>query len=57
VQAYEAIRALAAKEGVEIAESEIIGLAPLDAILAGATQYFKLARFHREQILETRLWE
>jgi glutamate formiminotransferase len=57
VQAYEAILALAAKEGVEIAESEIIGLVPLDAILAGATQYFKLARFHREQILETRLWE
>jgi glutamate formiminotransferase / 5-formyltetrahydrofolate cyclo-ligase len=57
VQAYEAIRALAAQEGVEIAESEIIGLVPLDAILAGATQYFKLARFHREQILETRLWE
>jgi len=57
VQAYEAIRALAAKEGVDIAESEIIGLVPLDAILAGATQYFKLARFHREQILETRLWE
>jgi glutamate formiminotransferase len=57
VQAFEAIRALAAKEGVEVVESEIIGLVPLDAILAGATQYFKLARFHREQILETRLWE
>jgi len=57
VQAFEAIRALAAKEGVEIAESEIIGLVPLDAILEGATQYFKLARFHREQILEARLWE
>jgi len=25
--------------------------------LAGATQYFKLARFHRQQILETRLWD
>jgi len=57
VQAFEAIRALAAKEGVEIAESEIIGLVPLDAILEGATQYFKLARFHREQILEARVWE
>ncbi|HWM51139.1 MAG TPA: glutamate formimidoyltransferase [Thermoplasmata archaeon] len=56
VQVYEAILALAAKEGVEVVESEIIGLVPLDAILAGATQYFKLARFHREQILETRLW-
>ena len=57
VQVFEAIRSLAAKEGVEIADSEIIGLVPLDAILAGATQYFKLARFHREQILETRLWD
>ena len=57
VQVYEAILALAAKEGVEVVESEIIGLVPLDAILAGATQYFKLARFHREQILETRLWD
>ena len=57
VQAYEAIRSLAAKEGVEIAESEIVGLVPLDALIDGATQYFKLARFHREQILETRLWE
>ena len=57
VQAYEAIRSRAAKEGVEIAESEIVGLVPLDALVDGATQYFKLARFHREQILETRLWE
>ena len=57
VQAYEAIRKLAAKERVEIAESEIIGLVPLDAILEGATQYFKLARFHRNQVLEARLWE
>lgn len=57
VAAFEAIRTLAAKEGVEIVESEIIGLVPLDALIEGATQYFKLARFHRDQILETRLWE
>ena len=57
VQAFEAIRELATKEHVEIVESEIIGLVPLDAILVGATQYFKLARFHREQVLEARLWE
>ncbi len=57
VQAFEAIRTLAAKEGVEIAEAEIVGLVPLDALIEGATQYFKLARFHREQILETHLWE
>lgn len=57
VRAFEAIRALAAEEGVEIAQSEIVGLVPLDALLEGATQYFMLARFHREQILESRLWE
>ena len=57
VQAFEAIRELATKEHVEIVESEIIGLVPLDAVLLGATQYFKLARFHREQVLEARLWE
>lgn len=57
VHAFEAIRDLAAKEGVEIAESEIIGLVPLDALVEGAAAYFKLARFHRDQILETRLWE
>ena len=57
VQAFEAIRVLAAKEGVEIAESEIIGLVPMDALAEAATQYLKLARFHREQIMETRLWE
>ena len=57
VQAFDAIRELATKERVEIVESEIIGLVPLDAVLVGATQHFKLARFHREQILEARLWE
>ena len=57
LQAFEAIRARAAKEGVEIAESEIIGLVPLDALVDAATAYLKLARFHREQILEIRLWE
>jgi len=55
VQAFDAIRELATKERVEIVESEIIGLVPLDAVLLGATQYFKLARFHREQVLEARL--
>lgn len=57
VQAFEAIRSLAVEEGVEIAESEVIGLVPLDAILGGATQYFKLVRFDRRQILEARVWE
>ena len=57
VQAFEAIRSLAHDAGIEIAESEIIGLVPLDAILQGAEAYFKLAGFKRSQILETTLWE
>jgi len=55
--AFEAIRALAEREGVRIAESEIVGLVPLNALLGGAEAYFKLARFSRSQVLETRLWE
>src|SRR5438128_4913100 len=43
-QAFEAVRALAAKEGVEIAESEIIGLVPLDARVRAGRQRLKAAR-------------
>ena len=57
VRAFEAIRSLAHDAGVDIAESEVIGLVPLDAILQGSEAYFKLAGFKRSQILETRLWE
>jgi len=57
VEAFEAIRRHAEKEGVPIVESEIVGLVPLDAILPAAVAYFKLRDFKREQILETRLWE
>lgn len=56
-QAYEAIRAEAAKEGVEVLESEIVGLVPLDAILESARSYFRLAHAVREHVLEARLWE
>ncbi len=57
VRAFEAIRERANAERVEIAESEIVGLVPVDAIVEGAAAYFKLAGFQRSQILETRLWE
>lgn len=57
VRAFDAIRALADKEGVPVVESEIVGLVPLDAIVEAAVAYFKLAGFTRDQILETRLWE
>lgn len=57
VRVFEEIRSLAAKEGVSIVESEIIGLIPLDALMEAASGFLKLANFQRSQILETRLWE
>ncbi|HYM40486.1 MAG TPA: glutamate formimidoyltransferase [Thermoplasmata archaeon] len=57
LRAFEEIARLAAAEGVAIAESEVVGLVPLEPLLEGATAHFKLANFHRSQILETRLWE
>ena len=57
VTAFDAIKSKAAAANVPIAETEIVGLVPLDAIVDGAVAYFKLARLERSQILETRLWE
>ncbi len=57
LRVYEEIVRLAAAEGVAIAESEVVGLVPLEPLLEAATAHFKLANFHRSQILETRLWE
>jgi glutamate formiminotransferase / 5-formyltetrahydrofolate cyclo-ligase len=55
--AFEAVKAKASAANVEIQETELVGLVPLDAILEGAVAYFKLARFQPSQILEVRLWE
>ena len=57
LRVFEEIRRLADAEGVAVAESEIVGLVPLDPLIEAATAYFKLATFQRNQILETRLWE
>ena len=57
VRAYEAIRTEASKEGVEILESEMIGLVPLEPILDGARAYFRFRDLSRDRILEARVWE
>ncbi len=57
LRVFEEIQRLAAAENVAIVESEVIGLVPLEPLLEAATAHFKLANFHRSQILETRLWE
>jgi glutamate formiminotransferase/formiminotetrahydrofolate cyclodeaminase len=45
----------AARYGVPITESEIVGLVPEDALLDVAEHHLQLNRFSREQVLERRL--
>lgn len=51
----EMIRSEAARYGVSIAESEVVGLVPQDALLDAAEHYLHLNHFGRDQVLETRL--
>jgi len=57
LRAFEEIRKRAEAAGVEVAESEIVGLVPLDAIVEAAAAHLKLHGFRREQVLEARIWE
>jgi glutamate formiminotransferase len=54
---FELVRREAERYGVAIAESEVVGLVPLDAVIDAARYYLRLRDFDREQILEVRLME
>jgi glutamate formiminotransferase len=56
-RAVEAVRTEAARYAVEIADSEVVGLIPLDAVAGVARDYLQLKNFRREQILEAQLIE
>jgi glutamate formiminotransferase len=43
-------------KGVEVAESEIIGLIPLDAVCDLAGRFLKVPSFASSQVLERRIW-
>jgi glutamate formiminotransferase / 5-formyltetrahydrofolate cyclo-ligase len=49
------IRSLARANGVEIQDSEVVGLLPLDVLLATTVQHVKAFELRREHILEARL--
>lgn len=53
--AFHAVQTEAARHGVEILESEVVGLVPLDALSQASGEELKLARWNADQILETRL--
>ncbi len=52
---FEVVRREAARYGVEVLESEIVGLVPAAALTDAAEYYLRLAGFSREQVLENRL--
>jgi glutamate formiminotransferase len=56
-RSFELIRIEAARYGVSIVGSEIIGLLPMEALIDTAVYYLGVEDFSMEQILENRLME
>ena len=54
---FETVKREAARYGVAVLESEIVGLVPSAALTDAATYYLQLDGFSREQILEEKLKE
>jgi glutamate formiminotransferase / 5-formyltetrahydrofolate cyclo-ligase len=52
---FETVKREAARYGVDILESEIVGLVPSAALLAAAEYYLQIEGFKGEQVLENRL--
>jgi glutamate formiminotransferase len=56
-QVFERIRAEASRRGVDVLESELVGLAPAEALVDVAHQALQFGRLDAEAVLETRLLE
>lgn len=54
---FEAIRREAEERGVEVLESELIGLIPLEAVCDLARNAVKMGAFTSGQVLERRIWD
>ncbi|MFN2447734.1 MAG: glutamate formimidoyltransferase [Vicinamibacterales bacterium] len=52
---FETVKREAARYGVQVLESEIVGLIPANALLEAAAYYLQLEGFSGEQVLENRL--
>ncbi len=55
--AFNLVKAEAERYGVTVVGSEVVGLVPLDAVLAAAEHYLRIEGFSRKQVLEARVWE
>jgi len=56
-QVFECIREEAARHGVRIACSEVIGMLPLEAVVETAANYLQMDDFSKNRVLENRLLE
>ncbi len=54
--AFNLVRDEAAAYGVTVTESEIVGLAPMEALVEAGRYYLRMHEFHSDQILETKIW-
>ena len=55
-KAFELVKLFADRYAVPVVGSEIVGLAPMDALVDSAEFYLRLENFSRDQILEKRLF-
>jgi formiminotetrahydrofolate cyclodeaminase len=53
--AFDAVGHEAAEHNIAVAESEVIGLVPLDAVVSTFKHYLKLPNFTKEQVIESQL--
>ncbi|HIH02158.1 TPA: glutamate formimidoyltransferase [Thermoplasmata archaeon] len=53
---FDLVKSEAEARGIEVAEGEIIGLIPLDAVCDITARFLKLEQFSSGQILERRIW-
>ncbi|HYQ82776.1 MAG TPA: hypothetical protein VEP28_01945, partial [Rubrobacter sp.] len=54
--ALEAVRSAAAGLGASVESTELVGLAPLEAVLQSARYYLGLRELDAHQVLESRLY-
>lgn len=54
---FETVKAEAARYGVNVVGSEIVGLTPMQALLDVADYYLRLENFDRKQVLEENIYE
>jgi glutamate formiminotransferase len=54
--AVDAVRKTASEHGAEVKSTELVGMAPLDALIQTVRHYLGLRKLDKGSILETRLW-